>query len=167
MSSPFSPQETRRHARYRAWALAAVLWLMRIAGPILDARYARQRGGVTLARLERMVRNLIILHAVQYLPAPADARTRKHYGPVSLRRCSNRAVAGAFLRRRLRKRGALGEQLAHLAHVLRTLDTLAMRFARHRRRGLSKLAPAPRAPRTIFMLASYAPAYAQRAPDSS
>jgi hypothetical protein len=157
MHARTAPNQSHRIARLAAWVAAAIAWLACAMVQGATARRAARRGFLTADRLECMVSNLVILHASDILAhRRVDRRSRKRYGPHRLRACSNRAIAGSWMRRTLKRRGSALERLARLAEVMRNLGAFAAEFARHRRRGLSKLlrrtrTPEPGYPRREFV----------------
>lgn len=149
---------THRLARLTVWFAGVLAWFALGCAARTAAEHRRHMryGSWTRAKLIRTVRNLIIIRGAQLLAFPrrgATARTHPLNAPVGCRRGKRRnqlrAVGGAWLRRKLRTRGGLMTQALHLLAVLRGFHTLVLRFARRRRRGLTRpqsiICVAPRA----------------------
>jgi hypothetical protein len=142
-----------RLARLALWLLALLAWFA--CGAIAERH--RRYGEVRIEKLERAVRNLIIIHAAQLLP-PRKRRALRHH--VKPPRISLRAVAGAWLRRHLRTEGDFISRAQRLLAVLRTWRALAAKLAHRRRAGLTRLFPIllkPERASPICALASLTP----------
>ncbi|MEZ5958152.1 MAG: hypothetical protein R3C27_13185 [Hyphomonadaceae bacterium] len=134
MSSP--PLITNhRLARLAVWLLALLAWFA-LGGH--GSERQRRRAETSFTKIERAVRNLIIIRAAQLLP-PRTTRPRRRHGfkPPRIRL---RAVAGVWLRRRLRTRGDLVTRAAQLLAALRNWREFAGALARRRAGGLTRLA---------------------------
>ena len=126
-------------ARLTLWLLALLAWF---ACGCVGERRRRHYGALSIETLERAVRNLIIVHAAQLL-APRTRRVRRPHAKQP--HVSLRAIAGVWLRRRLRTKGDLITRAQRLLAVLRTWRVLAADLAHRRRKGLTRLLPiAPR-----------------------
>jgi len=134
MSSPSHPISNHRLARLALWLLAMLAWFA--LGCRGDERQ-RRRGEISFERVERAVRNVIIAYAAQFVP-PRKPKPRRHHAhkPPRIRL---RAVAGSWLRRRLRTRGDLVTRAIQLLAALRNWRELAVGLARRRARGLTRL----------------------------
>jgi hypothetical protein len=137
-----------RLKRLAAWAMLMLAWMMAALHSAAPAkgRHARQRCGVSLDRLARMICALIALHAAK-LPrgrrrpfqplrpfAPrgfAQRRTQRHVW---------RSAFGSALRRRLYARDPR-QRIAKLSAALRDLEGIATAFARRMNRGFTRLKP--------------------------
>lgn len=137
MSSPPPLISNHRLARLAVWLLALLAWFS-LGGQGSDRQ--RRRANITFDRIERAVRDLILIHAAQLLP-PRKAAPRRHHAPRAPR-MRLRAVGGVWLRQRLRTRGDLVSRAAQLLAALRNWRKLAAALARRRAAGLTRLARA-------------------------
>jgi len=144
------PISNHRLARLALWLLALIAWF---ACGCIGERQRRRYGHVSIENLERAVRDLILIHAARLLP-PRRPKARRHH--VKQQHVSLRAVAGAWLRRRLRTEGDLVARAQRLLAVLRTYRALAARLAHRRRKGLTRLSPIPTAPGRVAPLPAFA-----------
>lgn len=124
----------RRLARLALWLLAVLAWF------VLGDRHHQRRAHITFDKIERAVRDLILIRAAQIL-GPRKTKPRRHHGQTPTR-ISLRAVGGSWLRRRLRTRGDLFARAAKLLAALRDWRDLGAELARRRAAGLTRLAPA-------------------------
>jgi hypothetical protein len=122
-----------RLARLALWLLALLAWF--VCGRVGE-RQRRRDGEVSLEKIEHAVRNLIIIRA-SHLLGPRKPMKRRHL--VRPPRVSLRAVAGSWLRRRLRTKGDLIGRAQRLLAVLRSWRTLAAELAERRCKGLTRL----------------------------
>lgn len=133
MSSP-PIISNHRLARLALWLLALVAWFA-LGGQRSERQ--RRRANISFDKVERAVRDLILIRAAQLLP-PRKAKPRRHNAPkpppVRLR-----AAGGVWLRRRLSKRGDLVTRAAQLLAALRNWRELAAALARRRAAGLTRL----------------------------
>lgn len=132
---PPPPISNHRLARLALWLLAMLAWF---ACGAIGERHRRRYGEVSLVKIERAARNLIIIHAADLLPPRKRTARRYHARPM---RTSLRAIAGVWLRRRLRTKGDLVTRARHLLAVLRDWRALAAELAHRRSKGLTRLAP--------------------------
>lgn len=154
---PPPPISNHRLARLALWLLALLAWF---ACGRIGERQRRRYGEVSTKKIERAVRDLIIIRAAQLLTTRKRGARRYHANPV---RTSLRAVAGVWLRRRLRTQGDVIARTQHLLAALRNWRALAAELAYRRCKGLTRLAPInfqpePTAP--VCVLAFAAPAAA-------
>jgi hypothetical protein len=98
----------------------------------------RRRAAISFDKIERAVRNIIILRAAQFMSV-RKIRPRR-YHPHKPTRIRLRAIAGVWLRRRLRTRGNLVTRALHLLAALRNWRDLGAELGRRRAGGLSRLA---------------------------
>ncbi|MEQ1812100.1 MAG: hypothetical protein ABL889_19385 [Terricaulis sp.] len=132
---PPPPISNHRLARLGLWLLALLAWC---ACGRIGERQRRRYGEVSLETLERAARNLIIIGAAQLLSPRKRAARRYHAKPA---RTSLRAIAGVWLRRRLRTESDLSARARHLLAVFRDWRVLAAELAHRRSKGLTRLAP--------------------------
>ena len=132
---PPPPISNHRLARLALWLLALLAWF---ACGRIGARHRRRYSEVSLEKIEHAARNLIIIRAAHLLPPRKRAVRRAPSKPA---RTSLRAVAGVWLRRRLRTEGDLVTRARHLLGVLREWRALAAELAHRRSKGLTRLAP--------------------------
>jgi hypothetical protein len=100
----------------------------------------RRRAAISFDKIERAVRNVIIIRAAQ-LMAPRKFKPQRRHAQRPPR-LSLRAIGGAWLRRRLRTHGDLIRRTAQLLAALRNWRALGAELARRRARGLTRLARA-------------------------
>jgi hypothetical protein len=157
MHRPPPTISNNRLARLALWLLALLAWF---ACGRIGQRQRRRYGEVSVKKIEHAVRDLIIIRAAQLLTTRKRSARRYHANPV---RTSLRAVAGVWLRRRLRTQGDLSARAQHLLAVLRNWRALAAELAHRRRKGLTRLAPItlrPELTAPVCVLAFSAPAAA-------
>lgn len=137
MSSPPPLISNHRLARLALWLLALLAWFA-IGGKGSDRQ--RRRAGISFDKIERAMRNVIIIRAAQLMP-PRKLKPRRHHAhkPPRMRL---RAIAGVWLRRRVRTRGDLVTRATQLLAVLRSWRELGAALARRRVGGLTRLARA-------------------------
>ena len=150
MSSPPPLISNHRLARLALWLLAMLAWFV-LGGQGNDRQ--RRRAEISFDKIERAVRNVIIIGAARLMPPRKSRRHHVRKAP----RIRLRAIAGVWLRRRLRTRGDLIARATQLLAALRTWRELAAALAQRRSKGLTRLAPVlPRteraAPVSIFAL---------------
>jgi hypothetical protein len=139
-----------RLARLLAWARLALAWaammLFSDSAPLLDLRRCIQRFRLlSLDRLARLVRNLVIIRAAQMAGPRARRRSaRASASPGFVRRMRParilRSCGGSQLRRVLRDRDP-ARRMARIIEALRDIDQLARKLVRRLRRGLTRLRP--------------------------
>lgn len=134
MHAPPPIISNHRLARLALWLLAVLAWF------VLGDSHHQRRAGVTFAKIERAVRDLIVIRAAQVL-GPRRTKPRRHHGRKPPR-ISQRAVGGSWLRRRLRIRGDIVARAAKLISAIRNWRALAAQLARRRAAGLTRLAAA-------------------------
>jgi hypothetical protein len=152
-SPPMSSQSTliseHRLARFVAWLGGFLLWLATGAPRTTRAhqrRHQRYRH-IGAGALVRAVRDLVIIRAAQLMPeAPPSTRPRHDFAPAGFTArvavpATLRAIAGVWLRRRLKIRGSFAEQVAHLIEALKHIRGLGAWLAWRRRRRLTRLRP--------------------------
>lgn len=134
MSSPPPLISNHRLARLALWLLALLAWFV-LGGQGSDRQ--RRRVDISFVRIERAVRDLILIRAAQLLPL-RKSKPRRHHAPkptpVRLR-----AVGGVWLRQRLSTRGDLVSRAAQLLAALRNWRKLAASLARRRAAGFTRL----------------------------
>lgn len=148
---PPPPISNHRLARLALWLLALLAWF---ACGCIGERHRRRYGQVSIEKLEGAVRNLILIHAAHLLPARKRKAPRHH---IKHRHVRLRAVAGSWLRRRLRTEGNLITRAQHLLGVLRTYRALAAILAQRRRKGLTRLLPILPRPAVATPISARAP----------
>lgn len=100
----------------------------------------RRRAEISFDKIERAVRNVIIIRAAQLMaPRKLKPRRRHAYKPP---RISLRSIGGAWLRRRLHTRGDPITRATQLLAALRNWRALGAQLARRRATGLTRLARA-------------------------
>lgn len=127
------PISSYRFARLIAWLYALLAWVA------TGARH-RHRATPTLAKLRKMVWCTILIIVADHVRIEKRPIPRR-YGQPPRRRVPMRAIGGAWLRRRVRARGSLIAQAAHLIGVLANRHTLARKLAHRRRKPFTRLAP--------------------------
>lgn len=145
------PISNYRLARLALWLLALIAWF---ACGCIGERQRRRYGHLSIERLERAVRDLILIHAARLLP-PRKQSARRHH--VKQPRVLLRAVGGVWLRRRLRTEGDLITRAQTLLAALRTYRALAAKLARRRCKGLTRLSPILTKPSRTAPLLAFAP----------
>lgn len=148
---PRPPISNHRLARLALWLLALLAWF---ACGAIGERQRRRYGAVSIEKLERAVRNLIITGAAGLLPPRKRRALRHHVKPPPL---SLRAIAGSWLRRRLRTEGDLISRAQRLLAILRTWRALAAELAQRRRKGLTRLARITPTPGSAAPISAFAP----------
>lgn len=132
------PISEHRLARLIAWLGALLAWLA--LGACTQERHRHRNVGV--GKLRHAVRAIIIVRAAALFTQRLNRFIRPGV-PLSTRargrRASQRAIAGAWLRRRLIARGGFIAQVTHLLNALRDWRALGAALARHRRFGLTQL----------------------------
>lgn len=117
--------------------IAAVLF----ADGAVSRRHIRQRFNISLDRLTRRVRNLLIIRAAQLARRREPKRLRYWRRGRDLRRAHFlRSAFGGHLRRTLKHKD-IATRIARLIAVLRNLDAYAAQLAKRLRRGLTRLWP--------------------------
>lgn len=175
MNKPQRILSPHRFARLIAWAQKMLAWmtLVMFTPAAINRRHIRQRYGfISLDRVERFVRALAIVRAIQLTHLrPHPRRTLCNSAPAGFRR---RVVRGAYLRsiagsrfRKALKHRDVGARLQRLASALADINAFARRYlVPVARRRLTRLRPvilvAPAVEDVISCL--LAP---RRAPDSS
>jgi len=134
MSSPPPIISNHRLARLALWLLALLAWFA-LGGQ--GGERQRRRANISFDKIERAVRDLILIRAAQLLP-PRKSKPRRHHALTPLR-VRLRAVGGSWLRRRLSTRGDLITRAAQLLAALRNWRELAAKLARRRAVGLTRL----------------------------
>lgn len=134
MSSPPPLISNHRLARLALWLLALLAWFS-LGGQGSDRQ--RRRANISFDKIERAVRDLILIRAAQLLP-PRKAKPRRHHAPCAPR-IRLRAVGGVWLRQRLRTRGDLVSRAAQLLAALRNWRKLAASLARRLAAGFTRL----------------------------
>jgi hypothetical protein len=144
-SSPYIIS-SHRLVRLIAWARLALAWaammLFSEDAPRPTRRRIRRYGLLSLDRLERLVRNLVLIRAAQLARRPAR-RCTFAFAPAGFRRRRRtrqllRAVAGSRLRRALRDRDP-AKRMARLVQALADIETLARRIVRRLPKGLTRV----------------------------
>lgn len=140
----FTPRPISKHHRARliAWTLAMLAWMMQVlfAAASLTPRHQRQRGpAMSLDRLTRMVKLLIISRAIDFTRRRYRAPPRKprFRGLAVAPRAVVRALIGVAVQKLL-KRKDVGDRIAVLLHAIRHIDVYAARVARRLKRGLTR-----------------------------
>jgi len=155
-----------RLARLAAWARLMLGWiamLMFSAGFKPNRRRLHRYGDLSVHRLARMVRNLIIIRACQTAPPPTlRPPPRRNFAPTGFARRLHprgflRACAGSRLRRALRARDP-ATRISLLLGALCNLDAMATLVKRRltRLRPVLPTRPPHDACRTLAALAPYA-----------
>lgn len=139
-----------RFARLLAWARLALAWaammLFSDDAPLLDLRRCIRRFRLlSLDRLARMVRNLVIVRAAQMAGPRARRRTARSFAPPGFARRKRparilRSCGGSALRRALRDRDP-ARRMTRIIQALRDIDQWARKLVRRLRRGLTRLRP--------------------------
>jgi len=159
-----TPCTEQRLARFITWARLMLGWiamLMVSTGFKPDPRRLRRYGHLSLDRLARMVRNLIIIRACQIMPAPRlRAPPRRNVAPAGFtrrleRRQFLRSFAGSRLRRALRARDP-ATRISVLLAALRDIDVLA-RLVKRRLTRLRPVQPTEPPHDALRTLAIHAP----------
>lgn len=125
---------SHRLARLAVWLVAALAWFM------LGRSHHQRRVHITFAKIERAVRDLILIHAAHVL-GPRKTKPRRPHGRMPSR-ISLRAVGGSWLRRRLVMRGDIFARASKLLSAIRNWRELGAQLACRRAAGLTRLAPA-------------------------
>lgn len=136
-----------RLARLVAWTAAVLAWLI-LGAPAFTTAQRRRRARlahVSAERFAHLVRDLIIIRAAQLMSAPLHRR-RPDFTPAGFARrrtthAPRRAIAGVWLRRRLKVRGGFTDKLVHLLGVLRDYRALGAQLAARRRKRLTRRTP--------------------------
>lgn len=127
------PISSYRFARLIAWLCALLAW-------VATGAIHRNRATPALAKLRKMVWCTIVTIAADYVRIEKRPIPRR-YGQPPRKRVPLRAIGGAWLRRRVRTRGSLMAQAAHLIGVLANRHVLARKLAHRRRKTFTRLAP--------------------------
>ncbi len=151
-----------RLARLTAWLLALLVWFA--CGGRGPARHQRRYGQTRIETLRAAVRAIILIHAASLLSKRVQRRPRNGARSGTTWRHNRtrlRAVAGAWLRRRLYARGAFVTQVKVLLAALRQWRKLGAAIARRLPKGLTRLIKfIPACPSTERVRAHLAPALA-------
>jgi hypothetical protein len=133
--------------RLIVWAEVMVVWAATVllCERAATRRHMRQRYGfISIEKLTRLVRNVMIVRAAQFLPrrSPrpwrAAARSGFRHRPLRMRL---RSVAGSRLRRFLQA-GSFTRRLTRLVHIVRNLDAFVRKFLlRRAENGVNRLSP--------------------------
>lgn len=146
--SPHPPITQHRVARLNAWARLWLVWFVGVWASFWRDDRAQAR---EVARIAKGVAALVILNAMQLMPALPRAKHR--HGRLNPLR--ERTVVGARLRRALQGRDWRARLMAILT-VMRDLDTHAARLVRRLHRGLNRLRVIDPKPEPAPMLAHFA-----------
>jgi len=139
--------DRNRLLRLIVWAKAMVLWAAAalLGERIATRRHVRQRyGALTITKLTHLVRNLLIIHAAQFL-RQQPVRPWRNFAPTGFQRrrgvCRLRAIAGSRLRRVLND-GDFATRLKRFVNIVRNLDVYARTFLlRRAHNGLGRFNP--------------------------
>jgi hypothetical protein len=159
------PISNHRLARLIVCARAMIVWAAAVffEGLFANRRRIRQRyGALCIGKLTRLVRNLLLIHAAQFVNRSVQQNTWRNYAPAGFTRRRRprsllRSIAGGRLRRYLCA-GSLPARFARLIHVISNLDACARKFLlRRAERGLHRfiamllVRPPHEAPRTLAL----------------
>jgi hypothetical protein len=166
METPRRPHLTQhRRRRLVLWALAMLAWIASVfAGIAPTRRHLSQRGAMSIHRLARMVKQLVLLRAADIAGLKRKTRPPLLFkrGRDMRRRHIMRSMVGSRLRRALDHRDPVA-RIAILIDALTHLDDWAARFAKHISCGFMRLwsiAPAPTAAVAILGPPAFPPACA-------
>jgi hypothetical protein len=149
MQTPRRPYlAPHRRQRLILWALAMLTWIASVLASIAPTRrHLSQRGAMSIHRLARMVKQLVLLRAADIAGMKRKTRPPLLFkqGRDMRRRHIMRSMVGSRLRRALDHRDPVA-RIAILIDALTHLDAWAARFAKHISCGFARLwsiAPAP------------------------